>query len=60
MPENVATLEAWVNLAMNSGLAIIIVVYFLLRDWKFQASLQDVLSELKATLVKFHGGGGNE
>lgn len=53
-------IEAWVNLAMNSGLAIVIVVYFLMRDWKFQQTLQEVLSELKATLIKFHGGEGLE
>ena len=49
-------MESIVNLAMNTGLAVVIVIYFLLRDWKFQQSLTDVLAELKATLVKFHGG----
>lgn len=43
-------MESIVNLALNSGLAIIITVYFLLRDWKFNSTLTELLGNLKSTL----------
>ena len=43
-------IEQIVSLAMNSGMAIVITVYFLIRDWKFQTSMQEMLGEFRATL----------
>lgn len=44
-------IEAIVNLAMNSGMSILITVYFLYRDWKYQGQLIDLLSNVSTTLA---------
>ena len=44
------SMEQIVSLALNSGLAIVITVYFLLRDWKFQGQLTELMGEFRATL----------
>lgn len=44
-------IETAVNLAMNSGMSILITVYFLYRDWKYQGQLIDLLSNVSTTLA---------
>lgn len=44
-------IETIVNLAMNSGMSILITVYFLYRDWKYQGQLIDLLSNVSSTLA---------
>lgn len=43
-------LENVVNLAMNSGMSILITCYFLYRDWKYQAQLVELLGNVSNTL----------
>lgn len=39
-------LTTLVNLFVNNGIAIAVIVYFCFRDWKFMASLQSTLTTL--------------
>lgn len=39
-----------VNLVMNSGMAIVVVAYFIVRDWRFQSTLEQTLSTLVNTV----------
>ena len=41
-----------VKLAVDNGLTIILVAYFLLKDWKFNESILDVLGEMKEVLAE--------
>lgn len=44
-------IDAIVNLAMNSGMSILITVYFLYRDWKYQGQLIELLGNVSTTLT---------
>lgn len=39
-----------INLVMNSGMAIVVVAYFIVRDWRFQSTLEQTLSTLVNTV----------
>lgn len=47
-------MPAWVEAAVNSGMSIVIIVYFLFKDYRFNdqiintlTSIREVLTELK-------------
>lgn len=42
----------WVNLFVNNGVAIGIIVYFAIRDWKFTEKLTETLTTIKQLLEK--------
>jgi len=44
------TIEPFVNMCVNNGVAIVVVVYFLFRDWKFHDNLQVTLTTLIETV----------
>lgn len=48
------TMETIVQLAMNNGMAIVITVYFLIRDWKYQATLTNLLGTLNSAVDRFN------
>lgn len=39
-------MEAMVNLILNSSVAIVVIVYFMFRDWKVMSTLTKTLQEL--------------
>ena len=39
-------MEALVNLILNSSVAIVVIVYFMFRDWKVMCTLTKTLQEL--------------
>ena len=39
-----------VNLAVNNGVAILVIAYFMYRDYKFMGTLQTTLTTLVATV----------
>lgn len=41
-----------VNLIVNNGIAVVVVAYFLIRDWKYNADMIVILNEIK-TMVEF-------
>ena len=43
-------IEQIVNLAMNSGMSIMITIYFLYRDWKYQGQLISLMSNISSVL----------
>lgn len=43
-------MEAIVNLALNSGMSILITVYFLYRDWKYQGQILETLAQLNEVM----------
>lgn len=51
-----------VNLFVNNGVAVAVVIYFLMRDWKFNDELHKTLTTLIDTVdalkdvVEAHGG----
>lgn len=47
-------IETIVQMAMNSGMSILITCYFLYRDWKYQATLQSLLGTLAAAVDRFN------
>lgn len=36
----------WIELVTNNGVAIAMIVYFAIRDWKFNLTLQSTLTSL--------------
>ena len=48
-------IEQIVNLAMNSGMSIMITVYFLYRDWKYQGQLISLMSNISSVLSNLVG-----
>lgn len=46
-------IETIVNMAMNSGMSILITCYFLYRDWKYQQTLVNLLGTLSAAIDRF-------
>ena len=45
-------LNSIVDLLSTAGFAVVLMAYFLLKDWKFSQSILDVLSEVKEVLVE--------
>lgn len=43
-----------VQLALNSGMSILITCYFLYRDWKYQSTLVSLLGTLSAAIDRFN------
>lgn len=41
-----------VNLIVNNGIAVVVVAYFLIRDWKYNADMIVILNEIK-TMIEF-------
>ena len=41
-----------VNLIVNNGLAVVVVAYFLFRDYKFQVTLSQTMQELKDIITE--------
>lgn len=53
-------LEELVNIIMNNGLAVVLVGYFIFKDYKFNQQILDVLGEVKevlAALKEWHSKG---
>lgn len=53
----VLILEEIVNIIMNNGLSVVLVAYFIFKDYKFNQQIIDVLGEMKqvlAVLQTFH------
>ena len=50
----VESMEAIVQLAMNSGMSLLITCYFLYRDWKYQQTLTSLLGTLSAAVDQFN------
>lgn len=46
-------MEAIVNLIMNSGMCVVIVAYFLWKDWKFNETTISVLAELRESMAMY-------
>lgn len=44
-------MEQIVNLIVTNGMAVVIVAYFLFKDYKFNASITSILSEIKEVLA---------
>lgn len=36
----------------NTGFAIVLMAYFLVKDWKFNQSMLDIMTEVKEVLVE--------
>ncbi len=47
---DVPAIEPIVNMIINNGVAVAVVVYFLFRDWKFHDNLQVTLTTLIETV----------
>ena len=41
-----------VELLSTTGFAVVLMAYFLFKDWKFNQSILDVLSEVKEVLTE--------
>lgn len=41
-----------VELLSTTGFAVVLMAYFLVKDWKFNQSILDVLSEVKEVLTE--------
>ena len=41
-----------VNLLVNNGIAVVVVAYFLIRDWKYNADMIVILNEIK-TMIEY-------
>lgn len=44
-------MENVVNLIMNNGMAVVIVAYFLFKDYKFNNQIVSLMGEIKEVLV---------
>ena len=47
-------LEEITNLVMNNGLAIVLVAYFIYKDYKFNEQTLNVLGEIKEVLASLN------
>lgn len=45
--EEELTMNDMVNLLVNNGIAVVVVGYFLVRDWKYNADMVVILHEIK-------------
>lgn len=43
-------MEEIVNLIVSNGMSVVIIAYFLFKDYKFNQSILDVLGEVKEVL----------
>lgn len=43
-------IEPFINMIINNGVAVVVVAYFLFRDWKFHDNLQVTLTTLIETV----------
>ena len=50
-------MEQIVNLIVTNGMAVVIVAYFLFKDWKTTGQIINVLSEIREVLAVVRGGG---
>lgn len=48
------SIDQIVQLALNSGMSILITCYFLYRDWKYQNTLVSLLGTLSAAIDRFN------
>lgn len=48
--EEEMTMNDMVNLLVNNGIAVVVVGYFLVRDWKYNADMVVILHEIKQLL----------
>ena len=46
-------LQEVVNLFVNNGVAIAVIVYFAFRDWKFMSQLTETLTTIKILIEDF-------
>lgn len=44
-------MEEMVNLIVSNGMSIVIIAYFLFKDYKFNGSITSILSEIKEVLA---------
>lgn len=47
-------IENIVQVALNSGMSILITCYFLFRDWKYQENLTKILGTLGGAVDRFN------
>lgn len=45
-------MEEMVNLIVSNGMSVVIIAYFLFKDYKWNASITSVLGEIKEVLVE--------
>lgn len=45
-------MEEMVNLIVSNGMSVVIIAYFLFKDYKFNQSILNVLAEVKEVLVE--------
>lgn len=48
--EEMLSMNDMVNLLVNNGIAVVVVGYFLVRDWKYNADMVVILHEIKQLL----------
>lgn len=48
------SIDQVVQLALNSGMSILITCYFLYRDWKYQNTLVSLLGTLSSAIDRFN------
>lgn len=53
-------MENVVNLIMNNGMAVVIVAYFLFKDYKFNNQIVSLMGEIKEVLVSLRKTGGED
>lgn len=53
-------MENVVNLIVNNGMAVVIVAYFLFKDYKFNNQIVSLMGEIKEVLVSLRTKGGEE
>ncbi len=51
----VAPMSDVVNLIVSNGLAVVIVGYFIIKDWKTATSQLDLMNQLNALMGKVEG-----
>lgn len=44
-------MEELVNLIVSNGMSVVIIAYFLWKDYKFNGSIVDILTEIKEVLA---------
>lgn len=44
-------MQDFVNLIVQNGLAVVIIAYFLFKDYKFNGQLIDLMAEVNTTLA---------
>lgn len=49
------TMQDFINFAIQEGMAVLIIVYFLFKDYKFNGQIVEVLQEIKNVLCVMKG-----